>query len=716
MTIYTKTMTQALKEVYLGEDNMDLMKKAAGGAMQPIKFKDGKLKVDSFTASAIMAVYKAVNPKNKKSIEQMVNTGTKAQMMKLQSLAMKQIKSGDELEHDGEELDEGYSKKEIKMAIGIASDPRYKQGNYSGAVKAIEKIKKGLSQEKQVAAVLKRQNEEVELDEVFDFVLLDKDNKIVGRHTGKDAKKNAEFQKKSAHLAPMSASKSDIKKMKIVPISPKDKKDIGDTVLAIGEEIELDEEVSVKDFDALKKGDTITLDYKSAMSSGKGTFTVTAKNKVAKGKVEKVTLKNVKNPGGVKHFLYKRDDKVSFAQGDMGASVVGFKKEEVELDEGKMKDLSMKIDDIVAKMKKDKNMKGFADKFKKDAMKSMDIEKSLEKVLPDYIAGKEIQKLMGEDMTVTGATKGGEITEKDIKYVEKELHRLGITDARVSQNEMDFSKINIETKRSDKDVKKAFDRSKMTVTYVDEKRDIDPADIDHDATDDDVKSADKNIIMQMRKVVSLRGNFKVEFRDGKKQKIDPKIAMAVQDKFQKLRKPDDKEKFMKKAAASYKEMLAALKESLEEERLNELSNSLAYARKKGWTNRKDPPKDAYKRGLAKHRAQEKPQGESTVKEGTWALPDTPKLKAGLKKLMQKPIPLGKDGDNATDEIGKYIGDDGLYDALYDAGKKDGPKADARPVIRGWMDREFVDSWKKYRIESRTILERIDNKIQARKNG
>ena len=68
--------------------------------------------------------------------------------------------------------------------------------------------------------------------------------------------------------------------------------------------------------------------------------------------------------------------------------------------------------------------------------------------------------------------------------------------------------------------------------------------------------------------------------------------MAVQDKFQKLRKPDDKEKFMKKAAASYKEMLAALKESLEEERLNELSNSLAYARKKGWTNRKDPPKDA----------------------------------------------------------------------------------------------------------------------------
>ena len=57
------------------------------------------------------------------------------------------------------EIREGFSKKEIKMAIGVASDPRYKQGNYSGAVRAIEKIKKGLSKHPQVAAVLKRQNE-----------------------------------------------------------------------------------------------------------------------------------------------------------------------------------------------------------------------------------------------------------------------------------------------------------------------------------------------------------------------------------------------------------------------------------------------------------------------------------------------------------------------------------------------------------------------------
>ena len=57
------------------------------------------------------------------------------------------------------ELDEKFSPKEIKMAIGVASDKRYAKGNMTGAVKAIEKIAKGLSNHKQVAAVLKRQNE-----------------------------------------------------------------------------------------------------------------------------------------------------------------------------------------------------------------------------------------------------------------------------------------------------------------------------------------------------------------------------------------------------------------------------------------------------------------------------------------------------------------------------------------------------------------------------
>ena len=55
---------------------------------------------------------------------------------------------------------------QVKQAIGIASDKRYKGGNMTGAVNAIEKMRKGLSDHPQVKAVLKRQNEETErLDE-----------------------------------------------------------------------------------------------------------------------------------------------------------------------------------------------------------------------------------------------------------------------------------------------------------------------------------------------------------------------------------------------------------------------------------------------------------------------------------------------------------------------------------------------------------------------
>jgi hypothetical protein len=65
------------------------------------------------------------------------------------------------------ELDEKFSPKEIKMAIGIASDKRYAGGNMTGAMSAIEKIKKGLSKDPKVAAVIKRQNENIEEGKVI---------------------------------------------------------------------------------------------------------------------------------------------------------------------------------------------------------------------------------------------------------------------------------------------------------------------------------------------------------------------------------------------------------------------------------------------------------------------------------------------------------------------------------------------------------------------
>ena len=60
------------------------------------------------------------------------------------------------------------SDKQVKMATGISHDKRYAGGNMTGAVSAIEKIRKNLSKHPRVAASLKAANEEEEqVDEVL---------------------------------------------------------------------------------------------------------------------------------------------------------------------------------------------------------------------------------------------------------------------------------------------------------------------------------------------------------------------------------------------------------------------------------------------------------------------------------------------------------------------------------------------------------------------
>ena len=92
MTNYTKTMMDALAEVRgIQEDNMDLMKKAVSGAMQTLKMKDGKLKMDKVTASAIMQIFDKLNPANQKKMEQMINDGKKSGIIKLSDFAMSKV-------------------------------------------------------------------------------------------------------------------------------------------------------------------------------------------------------------------------------------------------------------------------------------------------------------------------------------------------------------------------------------------------------------------------------------------------------------------------------------------------------------------------------------------------------------------------------------------------------------------------------------------------
>jgi hypothetical protein len=64
-----------------------------------------------------------------------------------------------ELEEDDKD-DSGFTDKQIKMAFGVLNDPKYKGGNYDGAVEVINKIAPGLADHPSVKNALMRANED----------------------------------------------------------------------------------------------------------------------------------------------------------------------------------------------------------------------------------------------------------------------------------------------------------------------------------------------------------------------------------------------------------------------------------------------------------------------------------------------------------------------------------------------------------------------------
>jgi hypothetical protein len=73
-------------------------------------------------------------------------------------------------------------------------------------------------------------------------------------------------------------------------------------------------------------------------------------------------------------------------------------------------------------------------------------------------------------------------------------------------------------------------------------------------------------------------------------------------------------------------------------------------------------------------------------EGTWALPDTPEAQSRLKTLMSKPLELGPDAMNATQQLYDVVGDDKLYDIMQQAAQGD-PDANVwdLPEVRTRME-------------------------------
>ena len=640
MTVYTKSMMESLAEVRgLQEDNMDLMRKAAGGSMQTIKMKDGKLKMDSFTASAMMQVYDKVNDKNKKAMEQIINSGKRAQMVKLQAIAMKAIKSENDPELDEEtELDEA-----LEQYVVIAGPGDNKQkiiDIFKGAGAALNKAKK-------VRDDWNKKNK--------NKIKLDKNKKPIAAHMARIVK-----------LA-TSASVDGVK---------------------------------------IKTGDDISWSMFN--------------RKFVKEEIE----------------------------------------EEVDLEEGRMKELH------------------------------------------GYIAQGKSAEWIAKKMGV------------DVKTIKALMDGYGEVDEASART----------------DAMRAMRRGK----------EVDPADVDTDASDADVKAASKNILAQMRKAVSLGGRFDVEFLDKKKVRVKPAIANAFVKKYEGMRKPADKEKFQNQAMKSYKDMLKVLKAGYHEEveldeakyelyhkdfssamqhaykmakklhgitvKSSEIDDKVASGPRKpseGKTNtyrlkgdkgaiqvqvynkggskpyelnfykeeveldealpshlKKHFDKDgnpkskegkaawerlAKMKGFKKYTSQQikmaigiafdkryvqgnmtgavnaiekiakglseiepvrnalQRANEEVVNEGTWAIPKTPKQKRELKKLLSKPL-KAKD---ATDKLYDIIGDDTLFDDIGDFAETE-PNADVRSMVRTAM--------KRLGIKEETILDRIDRKLKERKNG
>jgi hypothetical protein len=90
------------------------------------------------------------------------------------------------------------------------------------------------------------------------------------------------------------------------------------------------------------------------------------------------------------------------------------------------------------------------------------------------------------------------------------------------------------------------------------------------------------------------------------------------------------------------------------------------------------------RGADTGMSQEFAEWAEAVSEGTWQLPDSDEEIDQLDKLMDAPISAGADGSNASGVLYDIIGDDSLFDDIYQMATEQGPDTDIRPLIINWL--------------------------------
>ena len=382
--LYHKTFSGAMQHAYAFAkkkgytvDNDDIDNKVATGPRKP---SSGK------TNSYILKTDK----KNRHVHIQVANLDNKRYELNMYIESVTQ---------ENVELEERFTPKEIKMAIGIASDKRYAGGNYSGAVRAIEKIKRGLSNHKQVAAVLKRQNESLDENRNLfkDYEQLKKkgksdsqaqdillsmpqykryDSAKLGKLIGDALRKGTIRRKAPFKMAeefkphkmydPKTGKEYDAKtqadhermaKMGYTHEKPE-----------VKESSELNEGLQMprSQFDMLKKGDKLVIHFDSSIKKGhKVPMVIKSLSRSAKYNVDKINL--VPQSGRGKYTLYSRQGKdATLAMGDMATVMTrieypkgGVQKEDINEDYAKDLDLAQKNMARLAKQEKGQEKKDY---------------------------------------------------------------------------------------------------------------------------------------------------------------------------------------------------------------------------------------------------------------------------------------------------------------------------------------------------------------------
>jgi len=601
MSSYRKTMGEVYNGMYLVEGNIDKIKDIV--SKKSASKIDGVM-VDMFTASAISQIYDKVNDANKKKMEKLPIT-------KLAALAMKMMKN----EYVPEEVDEKYDSDKFFGGKGTPEQrlQLLKLGNK--ALRALGGSPKQKEIQKEINALRKKMgmkvSEEVDLDEkkkevVFkgtpaqikkqmqnlkkkdklkigeeddldeDYVITVKDKEVNRYKSEKDARKafsdlvqmhgrdvkvfkeEVELDEGSWHIAKnMNALKKKMQK----PI-PK-----GDLMVKFVMKHIGDDELMDAMFDAKQGTDMVPM-IKSAMKrlnikeeveideSGHTDVASAMTNvKVATSALTKMSGELSKlSPEDALPSWWTNKVAVAVDKLDGMADYLDTQVEEIELDE------LMPATKHVAKSKKNPDMFCVFDKDGNEVKLFKDKKDAEEYAVKNHDALNE------EEVDLDEASKEGTIKiikTKDGKFQIQKMTKGKFVDIgkpynsakeaekfRSGQSNLFGEEVDLDEASARADAMKAMHKGKS----------VDPADVDTFASDDDVKAASKNIIMQLRKSVSLRGDMEVEFGDKKKVKVSSKIAQAVQNKFNKLRRPADKEKFQMQISKSYKDLLKAIKE------------------------------------------------------------------------------------------------------------------------------------------------------------